>query len=77
MNIAEGSGRSTEGDYARFITYAAASCNEADYQLLLARDLGYLLAAEFDPMRRELSELRSMLTSLARTLSHPDETGPA
>ncbi|MEX0825286.1 MAG: four helix bundle protein [Acidimicrobiia bacterium] len=68
MNIAEGSGRMTRADYSRFIGYASASCNEAEYQLLLGRDLGYLADSDFEAMSQELSELRAMLTSLQRTL---------
>jgi four helix bundle protein len=69
MSLAEGSGRASEADYARFVGYAAASCSEAEYQLFLGRDLGYLPTSDFDEMSIELSELRAMLTSLHRRLS--------
>ena len=69
MNIAEGSGRSSDTDYSRFVAYGRASCNELEYQLLLARDLGYLETVEFAPLAKEVSELRSMLTSFHRKLT--------
>jgi len=69
MNIAEGSGRPTRADYSRFLGYASGSCNEAEYQILLARDLGYLSTDDHETMTVELSELRAMLTSLQQALS--------
>ena len=41
MNMAEGYGRRGNADKLRFYNIAEASLNEADYQLLLAHDLGY------------------------------------
>jgi four helix bundle protein len=42
MNIAEGCGRETERELARFLSMAAGSASEVEYQLLLARDLNYI-----------------------------------
>ena len=41
-NVAEGCGRSTNNELARFIDIATGSASEVEYQLLLAKDLGYL-----------------------------------
>ena len=41
-NIAEGCGRNTEKELARFFSIAAGSASEFEYQLLLAHDLEYL-----------------------------------
>lgn len=38
-NIAEGTGRGSDADFARFVQFAVGSISEVDYQLLLARDL--------------------------------------
>ena len=41
-NIAEGCGRGTDLDFARFLQIAMGSASEAEYLLLLAADLGLL-----------------------------------
>ncbi len=41
-NIAEGCGRKTETEFARFLQIAMGSASEVQYDLLLARDLGFL-----------------------------------
>jgi len=52
-NIAEGSKRRTNADYARFLNVAEGSLAETEYLLLLTRDIGYLSAelAERSPRR--------------------------
>ena len=40
-NIAEGCGR-TQGEFMHFLQVAFGSASEAEYHLLLARDLGYM-----------------------------------
>ena len=41
-NIAEGCGRDTEADFARFLQIAMGSGSELEYQFILAHDLNYL-----------------------------------
>lgn len=69
MNIAEGSGRHTRADYARFIDIAAASKNELEYQLILGWDLGYLDGETAGALRDETREVQSMLTVLAARIA--------
>jgi len=45
-NLAEGCGRRSEGEMARFIQIAMGSGAELSYHLLLARDLGLMKDAE-------------------------------
>lgn len=68
-NIAEGAGRDSDRDFARFVTIAIGSSNEVEYQLLLARDLGYLSSEAFDALSRSASGIRSMLNRLRQSLS--------
>src|SRR5882762_7278805 len=43
-NIAEGCGRGTARDFARFIQMALGSASELEYHLVLAADLGFISA---------------------------------
>lgn len=60
-NIAEGCGRDSDADFARFLHIAAGSASELEYQLLLARDLGYLAPAKHAELRASCREVRRML----------------
>ena len=67
-NIAEGCGRGSDPEFARFLQIAAGSASELDYQLLLAKDLDYLPAHEYDNLAGELTQIRKMLTSLIQRI---------
>ena len=67
-NIAEGTGRGTSKDFARFVDLALGSTNETECQLLLARDLGFVGSDTVDQLLAQLEEVRRMATSLSRTL---------
>jgi len=63
-NIAEGCGKKGNREFHRFLGIASGSASELDYELPLARDLGYLAAEAFAPLHGELSKLRRMLNAL-------------
>jgi four helix bundle protein len=67
MNIAEGCGKSTEADFARFLDISSGSASELDYQLLLVRDLGYVSPETYQDLSEKLNHIRRMLTSLIKT----------
>jgi four helix bundle protein len=67
-NIAEGCGRNSDAELARFLEIASGSASELDYQLLLARDLGFLRTEDHSPMLESLSEIRRMLTAFIQKL---------
>jgi four helix bundle protein len=69
MNLAEGCGRQTDGEFARSIQIAMGSASELEYQLLLARDLKYLLATEHVELESELIEIRKMLNALYQSVN--------
>jgi four helix bundle protein len=63
-NIAEGSKRRTGADYARFLNIAEGSTAEVQYLLILSRDLGYVGAAQAQPVLYDASEILKMLYNL-------------
>ena len=67
-NLAEGSGRSTNRDFARFVSNAIGSASELDYQLLLARDLGFIDRGVAELAKTKVAEVRRMLSALRRNL---------
>jgi four helix bundle protein len=74
-NIAEGTGHSSPAQFNRFLEIAIASAAEADYQLLLSRDLELLSAREYAQLEARLGEVRAMLVSLRkRVLERVDAT---
>jgi four helix bundle protein len=68
-NIAEGCGRKGEREFARFLGIAAGSTSEAKYQLLLARDLGYLDLEAYGHLNQLVNEVKRMLNSLIQKLT--------
>lgn len=63
-NIAEGCGRATDPDFARFLVIAMGSSSELEYQLLLSRDLGYVETSMHGSLQDKIAEVKRMLTSL-------------
>jgi four helix bundle protein len=67
-NVAEGSGRNSNRDQARFLQIARGSICELECQLLLARDIGYLTAETWSALDRPCREIGKMLNGLIRSL---------
>ena len=67
-NIAEGCGRNTDAEFARFLQIAMGSASETEYQLLLSHDLGFLTKEQYDKLNIDVTEVKRMLASLLKTL---------
>lgn len=67
-NVAEGCGRSTNNELARFIDIATGSASEVEYQLLLAKGLGYLPENQHKNLATEVIEVRRMLLAFNKKL---------
>jgi len=63
-NIAEGTGRRSDGELTRYLHIARGSAAELEYHLLLARDLDLLSSVKFDLLNGQVDEVQRMLTSL-------------
>ena len=67
-NIAEGCGRNTDKEFARFLQIAMGSASEEEYQLILARDLKFLPTESYEQIHNDIEEVKRMLASLLKTL---------
>ena len=67
-NIAEGSGRNTQVELARFIHIASGSASELEYHLLPARDLGYIDSETYPALDASVDEIKRMLYGLEKTI---------
>jgi four helix bundle protein len=67
-NIAEGTCRRGDVDFARFLQIAVGSASEVEYHLLLARDLNLLALADYQRLSEEAVEVKRMLASLMQKL---------
>ena len=60
-NIAEGAGRNTSKDFARFLDIANGSAFELETQLFLSNDLGYADTNQVENIISELKEIQKMI----------------
>ena len=67
-NIAEGCGRSSDADFARFLHHAMGSASELEYFLLLATDLKHLKQALQQHLTTDTQEIKRMLAALITKL---------
>ena len=63
-NIAEGCGKNSQKDFVNFLNIALGSANEAEYFLLLSKDLDYLPGEEHLTLNDNINEIKAMLISL-------------
>jgi four helix bundle protein len=63
-NIAEGCGRGSDADFARFLQIAMGSACELEYQLILSNARKYLSDDTHAKLGAELQEVKRMLTAL-------------
>lgn len=64
MNIAEGCGRNSEKDFARFLVISFGSANELEYQIILSIDLKFISFEQGQKFLFQIEEVKKMLTGL-------------
>jgi four helix bundle protein len=74
-NLAEGCGRNSDAEIARFARISMGSAAEVEYYLLLARDLGYIDEPEHRDLAAALAQIKGMLANLAASLTRSN-VGP-
>ncbi len=67
-NLAEGAGRLNRKEYRHFVGISRGSAAELRYQLLLAKDLGYLDSKEYVLVKTAYDRIAQMLNALAKSL---------
>ncbi|MCG8449657.1 MAG: four helix bundle protein [Pirellulales bacterium] len=67
-NIAEGCGRGSDSDFRRFLQMAMGSASEAEYHLLLAKDLHLIADEPYQTLTKQIQEIKRMLASLIKKL---------
>jgi four helix bundle protein len=67
-NLAEGCGRTGDGDFARFCSIAMGSASELAYHLLLAKELKLIKAKDYQDLTERTTEVKRMLTALVQKL---------
>src|SRR5438270_1456172 len=72
-NIAEGCGRRSDREMARFLQIARGSASEIEYHVLLARDLNYIDEEDFRKFSRQADEVQRMLTALIQRFRQTEQ----
>ena len=67
-NLAEGSGRRNPKELMQFINIAMGSASELETLLLIARNLSFLTALNYQNLLEKLSEIISMLNGLSKSI---------
>ena len=73
-NIAEGYGRGSPRDYARFLRTARGSLFEVETQTLFANDFGYITDSEWEAIETAVNAVARPLSGLIRRIEQ-DATG--
>ncbi len=61
-NIAEGSAKSSNKDFARFLEMSIGSSLELETELIIALNLKYVDSMIFEDIQNEIIELQKMIT---------------
>ncbi len=68
-NIAEGCGRKSPADFARFLQIALGSASETEYLILLTHDLKYLNSDQYAELIDSINHIKRMLINLQKTVT--------
>lgn len=68
-NLAEGCGRTTDSEFARFIHISLGSAHEVEYLLQLSKDLGYLSETDYLSLNERINLIKKMLYNLEKSIT--------
>ena len=67
-NIAEGFGRKTDKDFSNFLSISLGSAFEFETQLIICKNLGYILETDFKTLESEIQHIQNMIIKLQNTI---------
>ncbi len=67
-NIAEGCGRKSDVEFARFLTIALGSASEVEYLLILSRDLKFISEEDYQVLSKEINIIKRKIYTLKTKL---------
>ena len=67
-NIAEGSAKPSDNDFAHFLDMALGSAFEVETQLLISKNIGYIDAVLFDGLMNDLKEIERQINGLISSI---------
>lgn len=73
-NIAEGSGRSSNKDFIRFLYIARGSLEESKSHLLFAKELGYIADSDFDAISESAEKTGFVLNGFIKYLNSKESS---
>ena len=76
-NIAEGCGRSSEIEFARFLEISFGSASELQYLALLSKDLELFDSATYQQIASDVDEVKRMLYTFINTVKERSKCSPS
>ena len=67
-NIAEGCGRKTDKDFRNFLGISLGSAFEFETQLIICKNLGYIMETDFKFLESEIQHIQNMIIKLQNTI---------
>ena len=67
-NIAEGCGRETQKEFARFLYISSGSAHELEYLIMVSTELNFISKEDSKKLLKEIDEIKKMLFSLIKTI---------
>lgn len=67
-NIVEGSVKSSNPDFKRYLEISLGSASECEYYLILMRDLNYIEPELFEELHSSVVDIKKMIFSYTKTL---------
>ena len=67
-NIAEGSAKPSDNDFAHFLDMSLGSAFEVETQLIISKNIGYIDAGLFDGLMEDLKEIERQINGLISSI---------